>query len=87
MKEEILTQKQRTLVELAIQEKIPILIIGKHRATGKSTLCEELKKKGADVKEEYEINTILKNNRNCVYFTIILNRELKHLDNTKSSLF
>lgn len=59
---------------------IPILITGKRTATGKSTVCDYLRKIGADVREDWELEEGSYknecNNENMVYFNIALNKEL-----------
>ena len=59
---------------------IPLLITVKTRATGKSTVCDQLRKIGADGREDWEIEEGSYknecNNENMVYVNIALNKEL-----------
>ncbi|MFW5677582.1 MAG: hypothetical protein ACOCNL_15185 [Acetivibrio ethanolgignens] len=76
---DVLTSEQLQMLGIAVKEKIPVLITGnRHYPTGKSFLCEFLRERGIDVREEYELNneSIQDSGENDVYFTIVLNKKL-----------
>lgn len=76
----VLNEEQKRYLKMAIDNKIPIIIAGKHKPTGKSTLCDYLKTKGINAIEEWEIeenNEIqIDKNSNTMYLLINLNREI-----------
>lgn len=74
----VLDDIQKEHLRIAIENNITILISGKHKPTGKSTLCEFLRSKGVNVIEEWELEEAKKfqidNNINTTYFLIYLNK-------------
>ncbi|MCI9273748.1 MAG: hypothetical protein HFE39_07310 [Clostridiales bacterium] len=76
----LLTTAQQALVALAIQHGCTIIIDGdRNYPTGKSTLCEELKKQGAHAVETWELEeggVRLPAEGNHVTLLIQLNRPL-----------
>lgn len=79
-----LTKAQQAVVEQAIHAGVPIIVDGVHGPTGKTTLCDELRRRGANAWEPWEVDEGLYSpNRgdgeNTLALTIRLNRPLAHL--------
>lgn len=76
----VLNEEQKRYLKMAIDNKIPIIIAGKHKPTGKSTLCDYLKAKGINAIEKWELeenNEIqIDENGNTMYLLINLNKEI-----------
>lgn len=76
----VLNEEQKRYLKMAIDNKIPIIIAGKHKPTGKSTLCDYLKAKGINAIEKWELeenNEIqIDENINTMYLLIKLNKEI-----------
>lgn len=56
--------------------KVRVHITGTQGPTGKSTLCQMLKKSGINAFEDWELEEINKDNLNAVYIEIALNKTI-----------
>lgn len=82
--EQLLTRAQEAVVEQAIHAGVPIIVDGVHGPTGKTTLCDELRRRGANAWEPWEVDEGLYGpsggeGENTLALTIRLNRPLAHL--------
>ena len=82
--EQLLTQTQEAVVAQAIHAGAKIIVDGVPGPTGKTTLCDELRRRGATVWEPWEVAEGLyrpdsEAGRNTLTLTIRLNRPLDHL--------
>ena len=82
--EQLLTKAQEAVVEQAVRAGVPIIVDGVHGPTGKTTLCDELRRRGANAWEPWEVDEGLYSpNRgegeNTLALTVRLNKPLAHL--------
>ncbi len=80
----ILTPDQERLIQCAVETGAAIIIDGMHGPTGKTTLCDELRRRGAVVWEPWEVDEGViepdsKDGQNTVFLTVRLNRPLDYL--------
>lgn len=82
--EQLLTDGQMRVVRHAILTGTPIVVDGEHGPTGKTTLCEKLRRRGAiawepwEVEEGFVVPDIF-DGENTVFLTVRLNKPLAHL--------
>lgn len=82
--EQLLTRAQEAVVEQAIPAGVPIIVDGVHGPTGKTTLCDELRRRGANAWEPWEVEEgfvvpDIFDGENTVFLTVRLNKPLAHL--------
>ena len=78
----ILTPEQKRLINAAIDAGVPILITGEPGPTGKTTLCDELRRRGAVAWEPWEVDEgVIEPDdiagENSMLLTVRLNKRVK----------
>ena len=76
-----LTPVQERLIQCAIETGTAIIVDGQHGPTGKTTLCDELRRRGAVVWEPWEaeegvVEPDSMDGKNTVFLTVRLNKPL-----------
>ena len=79
----LLTPNQERLIQCAIETGAVIIVDGQHSPTGKTTLCDELRHRGAIVWEPWEVEEGVvepdsMDGKNTVFLTVRLNRPLDY---------
>lgn len=79
----LLTPNQERLIQCAIETGAVIIVDGQHTPTGKTTLCDELRRRGAIVWEPWEVEEGMvkpdsMDGKNTVFLTVRLNRPLDY---------
>ena len=77
----LLTPNQERLIQCAIEMGVVIIVDGQHSPTGKTTLCDELRHRGAIVWEPWEVEEGVvepdsMDGKNTVFLTVRLNKPL-----------
>lgn len=79
----LLTPNQERLIQCAIETGAVIIVDGQHDPTGKTSLCDDLRRRGAVVWEPWEVEEGVvepdgMDGKNTVFLTVRLNRPLDY---------